>query len=95
MRDQEHSHIFYGTTTCNDRHIHRYAGVTSLEPTGIPHIHILEGKTSFSSGHCHEIRIRSSQSMQLPDGSHTHYYEDETVFEDGHIHFVFTYTSID
>jgi hypothetical protein len=91
----KHSHSFSGETTINDGHIHNYGGVTSIEQTGVPHMHYIKGITTYHNNHDHEYETRTGPSIMLPNGLHYHYYEAQVKFADGHSHFIQGYTSAD
>lgn len=90
-----HSHIYYGDTSINDCHLHRYGGVTSKENYDPCHTHMIEGKTTYNNGHVHHYKIETGPPIPQPKGGHTHCYKCETKCEDGHVHCIEGYTSID
>ncbi|MDD7793522.1 YmaF family protein [Clostridium sp. 'White wine YQ'] len=89
----KHSHSISGETTINDGHIHNYGEVTSIEPSGVPHIHYIKGITTYHEDHAHEYETRTGPSITMPNGLHYHYYEAQVKFADGHHHFIRGYTS--
>jgi hypothetical protein len=92
---QTHVHEFLGSTKLaeegNDRHNHRFAGVTSekIPLEGGGHIHGLFTNTDFLDHH-HEIAIQTGPAIPVGGGKHVHFVKGKTTLDDGHFHdFVF------
>lgn len=88
---QTHTHEFTGSTKlaeeCEERHNHRFAGVTSEE---IPikcdrHIHALLTNTDFFDHH-HEIGVQTGPDIDVGNGKHVHFVCGTTTLNDGHVH---------
>jgi hypothetical protein len=92
---QTHVHEFTGSTKLaeqgNDRHNHRFAGVTGqVIPRGRSHIHRLRTHTDFLN-HFHQVIILSGPAIHVGDGKHVHFVKGMTTRVDGHVHrFQFT-----
>lgn len=92
---QTHVHEFEGSTKlaeeCDDRHNHRFAGVTSeVIPVGNSHVHAILVNTDFLDHH-HEIGIRTGIAIPVGGGKHVHLVEGVTTINDDHNHnFIFT-----
>jgi len=88
---QTHVHEFLGSTKLaeegEDRHNHRFAGVTSeVIPMGTSHVHALLTNTDFFDHH-HEIGVLTGPAIEIGGGKHIHFVEDaNTTFDDGHCH---------
>jgi len=83
-----HVHEFLFSTTLNDGHNHRIAGVTR---EAIPlarggHIHRFKGNTDFYENHYHQATVVTGRSIYLKNGRHIHYVKSFTSFKDGHRH---------
>lgn len=94
---QTHTHEFLGSTKlaeeCDERHNHRFAGVTSeaiLVPGG--HVHELLVNTDFFD-HLHEVGARTSLQIDVGGGKHVHFVSENTTFNDNHCH-VFTFATL-
>lgn len=88
--EQTHDHEFLGSTRfaeeCDDRHNHRFAGVTGeVIPHQGSHIHKLTVRTDFF-GHFHEICVYTGIAIPVGDGKHVHLATGFTTLEDGHVH---------
>jgi hypothetical protein len=90
--EQTHVHEFLGSTKlaeeCEDRHNHRFAGVTS---EAIPirdggHIHALFTDTDFFVNHHHELAAETGPAIPVGDGKHVHFVKARTTMDDGHFH---------
>ncbi len=90
-RIQRHVHEFLGTTELaeenEDRHDHRFAGITdeAILINDGHHIHRIEAKTDFF-GHYHRIVVRTSIEIPVGEGKHIHFVEGTSSFVDGHDH---------
>lgn len=87
---QSHVHEFQGSTKlaeeCEDRHNHRFAGVTSqVILTGDTHIHGIFVNTDFLDHH-HEIAAVTGPPVDVGGGKHVHFVESVTTFDDDHFH---------
>jgi hypothetical protein len=90
--DQAHVHEFLGSTHLaeagEDRHNHRFAGVTEEAiPIGNGrHVHNFRSNTDFFENHFHMVKGRTGPNIELPDGKHIHFEEAVTTVNDGHRH---------
>jgi len=87
---QTHVHEFLGSTKLaeegEDRHNHRFAGVTSqVIPQGDSHVHAILTNTDFLDHH-HEIGVTTGLARPVGDGKHVHFAESVTTLDDGHFH---------
>ncbi|MBB6217955.1 hypothetical protein HNQ80_004092 [Anaerosolibacter carboniphilus] len=89
---QTHTHEFLGSTKLADegdnRHNHRFAGVTS-EIIPLPegdHKHALFANTDFYENHLHELAAETGPAINIGNGKHVHLIVDITTLEDGHFH---------
>nr|WP_039734968.1 YmaF family protein [Desulfotomaculum nigrificans] len=98
---QTHTHEFLGSTKLaeegDDRHNHRFAGVTSetiLVPGGRPgdHVHEILVNTDFFDHH-HEIGVRTGLPIDVGDGKHVHFAKGNTTFVENHCH-VFEFATL-
>ncbi|MEW9097036.1 MAG: YmaF family protein [Clostridiaceae bacterium] len=92
---QTHTHEFLGSTRLaeqgEDRHNHRFAGVTSeVIPMGNSHVHAILVNTDFFDHH-HEIGVTTGLAIDVGNGKHVHLATGVTTLVDGHNHsFIFT-----
>ncbi|PGZ96119.1 hypothetical protein COE51_17885 [Bacillus pseudomycoides] len=87
---QTHVHEFVASTKLaeegDDRHNHRFAGVTSeVIPKGDSHVHIILVNTDFFNHH-HEVAIETGPAIPVGDGKHVHFVKGTTTLDDGHVH---------
>ncbi|MBN6188922.1 YmaF family protein [Aneurinibacillus sp. BA2021] len=87
---QTHVHEFVGSTKLaeqgEDRHNHRFAGVTSqVIPQGNSHVHVILTNTDFF-GHHHEVAITTGPAIPVGNGKHIHFVKGSTTLDDGHVH---------
>lgn len=88
---QTETHEFLGSTRlaeeCDERHNHRFAGVTSQEIPieGGNHVHGFSTNTDFFD-HFHEIRGHTGPIIPVGKGKHIHFAEATTTMVDGHVH---------
>lgn len=87
---QTHVHEFEGSTKLaeegEDRHNHRFAGVTSqVIPVGDSHVHGLFTNTDFLDHH-HEIAAITGFPIDVGNGKHVHFVQFFTTMDDGHFH---------
>lgn len=71
----------------DDRHNHRFAGVTS-EVIPIPggnHKHAIFTLTDFF-GHLHEVAVETGPAVGVGNGKHVHFVDGNTTVNDGHFH---------
>ncbi|WP_461613221.1 YmaF family protein [Clostridium sp. Marseille-QA1073] len=93
---QTHVHEFLGSDKFaeqgNDRHNHRFAGVTGpVIPMGNSHVHAILTNTDFFSNHYHGIDVVTGPAVAVGNGKHIHLVTGVTTLNDGHIHhFIFT-----
>ena len=93
---QTHTHEFLGSVKLaeqgEDRHNHRFAGVTSqVIPMGNSHVHAILVNTDFFLNHHHEIGIITGLAIDVGNGKHVHLATGVTTLADGHNHpFIFT-----
>lgn len=92
---QTHTHEFLGSTKLaeegDERHNHRFAGVTSelIPVAGDNHVHEILVNTDFFD-HNHEVGIRTGIAVDVGDGKHVHLAHGNTTMVDGHVHaFIF------
>lgn len=93
---QTHTHEFESSTKLaeegDDRHNHRFAGVTSemIPIPGDGHKHVIFTLTDFF-GHLHEVAVETGPAMDVGHGKHVHFVAGNTTMDDGHFHeFAFT-----
>jgi len=95
---QTHVHEFEGSTKLaeegDDRHNHRFAGVTSQvipQPDG-SHKHAILTNTDFFENHHHEIGVLTGLPIPVgPGDKHVYFVDGNTTLDDGHFHlFQFT-----
>jgi len=90
--EQTHVHEFEGSTHLaeegDDRHNHRFAGVTDeVIPLGNGrHAHNFKSNTDFFENHHHIVRGRTGPDIKLPDNKHVHFVDSFTTVNDGHKH---------
>ncbi|MEH7503795.1 YmaF family protein [Neobacillus drentensis] len=87
---QTHVHEFLASTKLaeegEDRHNHRFAGVTSeVIPKGDSHVHVILTNTDFLDHH-HEVGIQTGPSIPVGNGKHVHFVNGITTLDDGHVH---------
>lgn len=88
---QTHVHEFTGSTMlaeeCDDRHNHRFAGVTSqVIPFDGSHIHGFFVSTDFFENHHHEIVSLTGLPIDVGENKHVHFVDAFTTMDDGHFH---------
>lgn len=97
---QTETHEFLGSTRlaeeCDERHNHRFAGITSqrIPIEGGKHIHEFCTNTDFFD-HFHEIRGCTGPMIPVGNGKHVHFAEASTTVVDGHVHDLVFATLID
>jgi hypothetical protein len=90
--DQAHVHEFLGSTHLaeagEDRHNHRFAGVTgeAIPTDKGKHVHDFRSNTDFFENHHHMVRGKTGVNIELPDEKHVHFVESFTTVDDGHKH---------
>ncbi|MGG1679254.1 YmaF family protein [Neobacillus sp. NRS-1170] len=78
----------------DDRHNHRFAGVTSeVIPMGDSHVHSILVNTDFLDHH-HEVAITTGPAIDVGGGKHIHLIQGTTTLDDGHVHDLFFTTLI-
>lgn len=87
---QTHVHEFLASTKLaeegDDRHNHRFAGVTSeVIPRGNSHIHVLMVNTDYLDHH-HEVAIETGPAIRVSEDKHVHFVKGTTTLDDGHVH---------
>lgn len=88
---QTHTHEFESSTKLaeegDDRHNHRFAGVTSevIPITGGNHRHVIFTLTDFF-GHLHEVAVETGPAINVGNGKHVHFVSGNTTMDDGHFH---------
>lgn len=87
---QTHVHEFVASTKLaeegEDRHNHRFAGVTSeVIPKDNSHVHVIFVNTDFLDHH-HEVAIETGPAIPVGDGKHVHFIKGVTTLDDGHVH---------
>lgn len=96
-QEQEHVHEFLGSTRLaeegEDRHNHRFAGVTgeAIYLSGDDHVHELYTNTDFFENHYHKLKnIRTGSPIDVGRKRHVHFVFGTTTCNDGHEHeFIF------
>ena len=89
---QTHVHEFLGSTKlaeeCNDRHNHRFAGVTSqIIPQACGgHKHALITNTDYFINHHHEIGVITGLEIPVGPGKHVHFVDGSSTLDDCHCH---------
>ncbi len=93
---QTHTHEFESSTKLaeegDDRHNHRFAGVTSevIPIRGGSHKHTIFTLTDFF-GHLHQVAVETGPAIDVGNGKHVHFVCGRTTLDDGHFHeFAFT-----
>jgi hypothetical protein len=93
---QTHTHEFESSTKLaeenDDRHNHRFAGVTSeVIPIDCHnHKHGIFTLTDFF-GHLHEVAVETGPAINVGNCKHVHFVKGNTTLDDGHFHeFAFT-----
>jgi hypothetical protein len=99
-KPQTHVHEFVASTKLaeegDDRHNHRFAGVTSeVIPVGRhSHIHRIVVNTDFLDHH-HEVIIETGPPIPVGNGKHVHFVKGMTTIIDNHEHALEFATLID
>lgn len=89
--DQTHTHEFESSVKLaeegDDRHNHRFAGVTTEAiPLGNNnHKHTVFTLTDFF-GHLHQVAAETGPAICVSDGKHVHFVSGYTTVDDGHFH---------
>jgi hypothetical protein len=83
---QQHAHHYYGRTTTDQDHFHVFDGTTGANyETDQGHVHRFSTETSRAHGHTH--RMHGTTSLQIRSlGGHVHQISGITSFDDGHTH---------
>ena len=97
---QTHVHKYEGSTKLaeeeDDRHNHRFAGVSSHvipQPCG-GHKHALLTNTDFFENHHHEVGALSGLAIVVgPNDKHVHFVDGNTTLDDSHFH-LFQFTTL-
>lgn len=98
---QTHVHEFEASTKLaeegEDRHNHRFAGVTSqLIPDPEGHRHAIFTNTDFFENHHHEVGVITGLPIPVGNNKHIHFVTGNTTMDDGHFHeFQFTTLILD
>ena len=88
---QTHTHEFESSTKLaeegDDRHNHRFAGVTSevIPLPGGNHKHAIFTLTDYF-GHLHEVAVETEPARDVGFGKHVHFVKGNTTLNDGHFH---------
>jgi hypothetical protein len=88
---QTHTHEFESSTKLaeenEDRHNHRFAGVTSevIPICRGKHKHAIFTLTDFF-GHLHQVAVETEENINVGDGKHVHFVKGATTIDDGHFH---------
>ncbi|GBG09265.1 hypothetical protein PAT3040_03907 [Paenibacillus agaridevorans] len=89
---QRHVHEFEGSTKLaeegNDRHNHRFAGVTGQAiRVGRSHVHEIDLTNTDFLNHFHKLKkIRTGPAIPVGNGKHVHFVTGQTTLNDGHVH---------
>jgi hypothetical protein len=92
ISSQTHTHEFLGSTKLadegDDRHNHRFAGITSevIPLPGGDHKHALFSNTDFYENHLHELATETGPAINIGNGKHVHPVVAITTLDDGHFH---------
>ena len=96
MSVQSHVHEFESSVKLaeenDDRHNHRFAGVTSevIPLPNMRHKHVIFTKTDFFD-HLHDVAAETEPNIDVGHGKHVHFVTGTTTIDDGHFHqFAFT-----
>lgn len=88
---QTHDHEFLGSVKLaeqgNDRHNHRFAGVTTeiIPIAGGGHKHAFMVNTDFFDHH-HEIGGETGPAINVGNGKHVHFATGQTTVDENHFH---------
>ena len=87
---QTHVHEFLGSTKLaeeeEERHNHRFAGVTTEEiPVHCSHVHGFSVNSDFFDHH-HEVTGLTELAVEVGDHKHVHFAEGTTTENDDHVH---------
>ncbi len=91
LPQQSHVHEFAASTLFalagNNRHNHRFSGVTSeiIPLPGGDHKHAILTNTD-SFGHHHEVGVETGPAIDVGNGKHVHFVSGETTLDDFHFH---------
>ncbi|TVY06865.1 YmaF family protein [Paenibacillus cremeus] len=89
---QTHTHEFLASTKLaeqgNDRHNHRFAGVTGqVIPRGNSHVHKIKFNNTDFLNHLHNLKnITTGPAIPVGNGKHIHFVTGMTTLNDGHRH---------
>jgi hypothetical protein len=89
---QRHVHEFEGSTKLaeegNDRHNHRFAGVTGQAiRVGKSHVHEIDLTNTDFLNHFHKLKkIITGPAIAVGNGKHVHFVTGQTTLNDGHVH---------
>lgn len=89
--EQTEVHEFLGSVKlaeeCEDRHNHRFAGVSGQQiPIGRgQHVHEIATNTDFLD-HFHQICVTTEPAIFVGNDKHVHFATGFTTFVDGHMH---------
>ncbi|MBH5320122.1 YmaF family protein [Paenibacillus sp. GSMTC-2017] len=89
---QRHVHEFEGSTQLaeegNDRHNHRFAGVTGQAiRVGRSHVHEINLSNTDFLNHFHNLKkIVTGPAIPVGNGKHVHFVKGQTTLNDGHVH---------
>jgi len=82
---QTHVPEYEVTSSIDDGHYHRAAGVSGLAvPDGSGHVHEVAGWTTYDDRHLHPYRFRTGPPIPVAGGDHVHYLDGPTAVVDGH-----------
>ena len=88
---QTHVHEFLGSVKLaeqgNDRHNHRFAGVTSevIPISGGSHKHVFMVNSDFFDHH-HEVAGETGPAIAVGNGKHVHFATGQTTVDEDHFH---------
>lgn len=86
INEKTHVHEFYGTTSANDGHEHKFVGTTYPAANVMPHTHEYFTVTHFDDEHRHTISGRTGPAIPLKGGGHYHKLGGETSIDFNHQH---------
>ncbi|RAV19974.1 YmaF family protein [Paenibacillus contaminans] len=91
-KKQRHVHEFEGSTKLaeegEDRHNHRFAGVTGQAiRVGKSHVHEIDLTNTDFLDHFHNLKkIRTGPAIPVGNGKHVHFVSGQTTINDEHRH---------
>lgn len=87
-----HTHEFQGSfmlaEECDDRHNHRFAGVTgkAIMLPGGNHTHEFFTNSDFFDEHYHQLEGETGPGIPVGEGKHVHFARRRSTVDDEHFH---------